>query len=190
MATMEREQLGAAMARLWWMWLVTGIICLLVSVTVLQFSEASAAVVGIIFGVMLFVAGLQYLVIGTLAEGYKWLWYGFGGLFVVGGVLAMFYPVETFLNLADVLGFLFVLIGAMWIVEGLVSKEVNPLWWLGFASGIVMALLGFWLGGQFLITKAYTLLVFTGAYALMKGIADIVLAFQIRRLGKLPTDAI
>lgn len=37
-------------------------------------------------------------------------------------------------------------------------------------------------GGQFFFTKAATLLVFAGIWALMRGILDIVTAFQVTSL--------
>ena len=46
--------------------------------------------------------------------------------------------------------------------------------------------LGFWASGQFLVTKAYELLIFAGIWALLHGITDIVKAFQIKRLGSVP----
>jgi uncharacterized membrane protein HdeD (DUF308 family) len=45
-----------------------------------------------------------------------------------------------------------------------------------------MLIMAFWTSGQFYITKAYTLLVFAGIWALMHGVTDIVRAFQIRQL--------
>ncbi len=185
-ADMTTEQ---AIGRLWWMWLVTGILWILFSVIILQFNTASAAAVGIIFGVMLFVAGLQDFAVASIVREMKWLWFVFGGILVIGGLFAMFYPVETFLALADILGFIFVFIGIMWIVQALMAKDVASLWWLNLAAGIIMVVMGFWLGGQFFITKAYTLLVFAGIYALMKGVTDIVLAFEIKRHGGVPTGS-
>ena len=41
------------------------------------------------------------------------------------------------------------------------------------------------LSGQFFLTRAVTLLVFAGIWAMLKGITDIVRAFQIRQLGSL-----
>jgi uncharacterized membrane protein HdeD (DUF308 family) len=37
--------------------------------------------------------------------------------------------------------------------------------------------------GEFFLDRAVTLLVFAGVWALMKGITDIVRAFQMRELG-------
>ena len=53
---------------------------------------------------------------------------------------------------------------------------------LGLVSGIIMVVLGFWLGGSYFITKAQTLLVFAGVWALMRGLMDIVLSFQVKKL--------
>ena len=51
-----------------------------------------------------------------------------------------------------------------------------------------MMILAFWTGGQFFIDKAYVLLVFAGIWALIHGVNDIFLAFQIRELGKLAKE--
>jgi uncharacterized membrane protein HdeD (DUF308 family) len=52
-------------------------------------------------------------------------------------------------------------------------------------SGILMLIIAFWVGGQFFFDKAYTLLVFSGMWALLKGLLDILRAFQIRMVGKI-----
>ncbi len=184
----ETETTASAMrdtARMWWLWLVAGIGWVIFSVIVLQFDTQSAAAVGIIFGLMLLVAGLQYVVVGTQVEGWNWLWYVFGAILIIGGFTALFYPTRTFLAIANILGFLFAIIGLIWIMEAFVTKEGNDLWWISLVAGILMIALGFWLGGQFLFTKVETLLVFAGIWALMKGIIDIIIAFQVKKLGKI-----
>lgn len=174
--------------RMWWLWLVAGILWILIALVILQMDGASATTVGIIIGVMLMVAGIQYIFVGTIAEGWKWLWYVFGAVLLIAGLVALFNPTRTVAAIADILGFIFALIGILWIIEAFSSKDVNDLWWLSLIAGILMIALGFWLGGQFLITKVYTLLVFTGIWALMKGIIDIVTAFQVKKLGKISVD--
>ena len=44
--------------------------------------------------------------------------------------------------------------------------------------------IAFWAAGQLFATKAYTLLVFAGLWALMQGIIDLVRAFEVRRMHK------
>ena len=114
-----------------------------------------------------------------------WLYGLFGVLFLIAGVIALISPENTFAALADILGFLFLLVGIFWIIQAFVSREINELWWLGLLSGILMVILAFWTGGQFFIEKAYVLLVFAGIWALLQGVSDVVRAFQIRKLGEM-----
>ena len=48
-----------------------------------------------------------------------------------------------------------------------------------------MLILAFWASGQFYTEKEYTLLIFTGIWALMHGITDLVQAFAVRGLRNL-----
>jgi uncharacterized membrane protein HdeD (DUF308 family) len=163
-----------------WLWLVSGVLWMLVSVIILQFDQASAATVGVIGGVMLIYAGVEYFFLASLTSRMRWLWYLFGGFLIVGGGVALFYPTRTFLAIANILGFMFVFMGVMWIVEAFLAREYNDLWWLNLLAGIVTVVLGFWLSGQFLITQAAALLVFAGIWAMMRGILDITAFFTMR----------
>ena len=91
-------------------------------------------------------------------------------------------PAGTFTGLANVLGFLFLVVGIWWVIQAFLTRPVNPMWWLGLTSGILLIVLGFWTSGQFFLQRAYVLLVFAGIWALMHGILEIVQAFQIRSL--------
>jgi len=184
--TSEERAVATAIGRYWWAWIVLGALWILASFVILQFGQASATTVGLIVGVMLLVAGVQEFVVGAFAGGWKWLWYIFGVFFLLGGLYALFNPTQTFYAVASTLGFLFLLIGIFWFVEAFATMGMNQLWWLGLIAGILMVGLGFWASGQFLVTKAYYLLIFAGVWALLHGITDIVKAFQIKRLGSLP----
>jgi uncharacterized membrane protein HdeD (DUF308 family) len=174
--------------RYWWLWLVAGIVWIIVGFVILQFEDSSIRAVGIIIGVMFLIAGLQYVVVGTQAEGWNWLWYIFGGFLIVGGLVAMFNPEQTFVAIANIIGFIFLMIGIIWIIEAFATKTYNDLWWLTLITGILMIALAFWLGNQFFFDKAATLLVFAGVWALMRGIIDIIGAFQVKKMGKIATD--
>jgi uncharacterized membrane protein HdeD (DUF308 family) len=169
----------------WWLWLITGTIWILASVVILQFDQASIKTVGVIIGLMFLFSGVQQFIIAGVSEGWaRWLAVFFAVLLVAAGVISLIEPKQTFAGFADILGFLFVIVGAMWIIEALIAREVQDLWWLGLISGIAMVVLGFWTGGQFFIDKAYLLLVFAGIWALMHGVTDIVKAFTVRHLHK------
>lgn len=180
----EREVLSE-MGRMWWLWLLLGIGWMIVSIIILEIDETSVDTVGIIIGIMFIVAGVQEFLIAAVSEGWKWLWIVFGGILVLCGIAALAEPKGTFSAFANLLGFIFLLVGAMWIIEAFAQKELNPLWWLGFVAGIMMLILAFWAAGQFWVTKAYTLLVFAGIWAMLKGVTDIFRAFQIKKIGKL-----
>jgi uncharacterized membrane protein HdeD (DUF308 family) len=181
----EARTVVEGIARLWWLWIVFGIFWIAIAVVILQFDQASVTTVGVLVGALFLAAAVQNFVIMSLAETGRWIYGLFGVLFVIAGVLALISPENTFAALADMLGFLFLLVGIFWIIQAFVSREVNELWWLGLLAGILMIVLAFWTGGQFFIDRVYVLLIFAGIWALMQGVTDIVRAFQIRKLGEL-----
>ena len=173
----------AALAKYWWLMLGIGIAWTIVSIVILQFDEASITTVGVIIGFMFAGAALQNFALAGLASGgIRWVFGIFGVLFLGASIISFISPENTFAAIADILGFLFLIIGVFWIIEAFASKEANELWWLGLVSGILMVILAFYTAGQFFIEKAYVLLVFAGIWALMQGVKDIVLAFQLRKL--------
>lgn len=172
----------AAMTRFWWMWLVSGVVWVLIALVILQFDDASVATVGVLIGLMFLLSGIQQIALGAAVDGGKWVWYLFGVLLVAAGVVSLISPEETFAGFADMLGFLFLIVGVFWTVGAFVERERNELWWLGLLSGLLMVMLAFWTAGQFFIDKAYVLLVFAGVWALLHGATDLVRAFQTRRI--------
>jgi uncharacterized membrane protein HdeD (DUF308 family) len=180
------REVGAAMGSLWWLWLIAGIAWIVIALVVLQFDQASITTVGVLIGIMFIISAFQQFALGAFVGGWlqlvMWL---FGVLFLVAGIIALISPENTFAAIADILGFLFLLVGIFWIIQSFGDRDVNELWWLGLIAGILMIILAFWTGGQFFIEKQYVLLVFAGIWALLEGVTDIVKAFAIRRLSKL-----
>jgi uncharacterized membrane protein HdeD (DUF308 family) len=181
----EAREALKGISRLWWLWIVFGLAWVIVGVVILQFDDASVTTVGLIVGIMFLATGFQQFAVGTMAERFKWLYWIFGVFFLIAGVLALMSPENTFNALADILGFLFLLVGLFWILQAFATREVNELWWLGLTAGVLMVILAFWTGGQFFIEKQYLLLVFSGIWALMQGFIDLVRAFQIKKIGEL-----
>ena len=180
------REAGGEMGKLWWLWLISGVAWIVIALVVLQFDQASITTVGVLIGIMFILSGFEQFFLGAFVGGWiqlvMWI---FGVLFIVAGIIALISPENTFAAIADILGFLFLLVGVFWIIQAFGDRDVNELWWLSLIAGILMIILAFWTGGQFFIEKAYVLLVFAGIWALMQGVTDIVKAFQIRRLGKL-----
>ena len=182
----DLEEVGLQLSKLWWLWLVAGIAWVAIALIILQFDDASITTVGVLIGVMFILSAFQQFTFGALTHGWlqlvMWL---FAVLFLIAGVIALISPENTFAAIADILGFLFLLVGTFWIIQALATRELNELWWLGLTSGILMVIMAFWTGGQFFIDKAYVLLVFAGIWAMFHGVNDIFRAFQLRALGKL-----
>jgi uncharacterized membrane protein HdeD (DUF308 family) len=185
MQRVDMQRAGRELAHWWWAWLVSGIVWIIAALVILQFNRASVVTVGIIVGVMFIVSGIEGLLVAQVGGGWKWLTITLGILLLIGGLFALFNPVVAFLAVADILGFVFTLIGIFWILEALATQQENALWGLGLVAGIIMIALGFATVAKLLPSRAYMLLVLAGIWALLHGITDIVKAFQIRHLGEL-----
>ena len=173
------------LAGLWWMWIVFGILWTVAALVILQENDpgVAEATVGLIVGIMFLVTAFQNLVIASLIEGgVKWLFGIFGVVFIAAGIVALANPQETFRAIADVLGFLFLIVGVFWIIEAFAMRAGNDLWWMGLIAGILMVVLAFITSGQLFWEKQQLLLLFAGIWALMAGITDFVRAWQIKQL--------
>jgi uncharacterized membrane protein HdeD (DUF308 family) len=182
--TAQDRESARVLSAMWWLSLIAGVAWIVIALVILQFDGASVTTVGVLIGLMFLLAGMQELVMAAAAESLRWLWGLFGLLFLICGVLALISPENTFAALADVLGFLFLVVGVFWTMRAFIMRDIDPLWGVGLLAGILMIVLAFWTGGQFYVTKQYTLLVFAGIWALMHGITDIVQAFGLRALQK------
>ena len=172
----------AQVAKYWWAELLLGVLWLVVAIVVLKFNHASVITVGVVTGVMFLAFAAEEWLLAALAPRARWLWALFAVLLTAAGIIALINPTDTFTAFADVLGFVFLVIGIVWVIHAFAERAFNELWWLGLISGILMVILAFWVSGQFFLERANTLLVFAGVWAILKGITDIVRGFQIRKL--------
>ena len=166
----------------WWVLLVAGVAWVAAALVILQFNNASVTAVGVLVGLMFVGVGIENLALARLDVSMRWLWALFGVLFLVSAVICFAHPASTFAGLADVLGFLFLIVGIWWMVRAFLERAVNPLWWTGLISGILMTIVAFFTSGQFFIHRAYLLLVLAGIWALLQGTTNIVRAFEVRSL--------
>jgi uncharacterized membrane protein HdeD (DUF308 family) len=178
---------GSALEKIasyWWVELLVGVFWVVISVVVLKFNHASVTTVGILTGLMFLLFAGQQAALAAIDRPRRWLWAIFSVLLAVSGIVALRQPSATFAGFADILGFVFLLIGLMWTVQAFTERPVNDLWWMTLVGGIMMTVLAFWVSGQFFVVRAYTLLIFAGVWAMTTGIIDIVRAFQVREMGR------
>ncbi len=178
----RNQSLFGEITGVWWLFLITGLIWLMISLVVLRFNTTSVTTVGVLIGVLFLVAGLNEFMIATVRPTWKWAHVLLGIIFIIAGIVAFAHPQNAFWALASIVGLLLVLKGTLDIITSSMTKDVNHLWGLGLAAGIVEVLLGFWASQQFYPARAALILIWVGFFALFRGISEIVLAFQIRRL--------
>ena len=165
---------------LWWLWLVWGFAWIVAALVILQFDSASIATIGIIVGMHVHLRRRPAARARRGRRPARWVWALFGVLFLIAGVICFINPEETFAGLADILGFLFLIVGVWWTIQAFLARDDEPAVVARLITGILMIILAFWTSGQFFIEKAYTLLVFAGIWATDAGVGDIVRAFQRR----------
>jgi uncharacterized membrane protein HdeD (DUF308 family) len=168
----------------WWVELLVGVFWIVISVVVLKFNHASVTTVGILTGIMFLIFAAEEFLLAAIDRHHRWLWAIFGVLLTASGIVALVEPSSTFAGFADILGFVFLLIGTLWMVQAFAERSFNDLWWLTLISGILMIVLAFWVSGQFFLVRAYTLLIFAGIWAMTTGVIAIIRAFQIREVGQ------
>ncbi len=176
-----REAAGEA-TRAWWLWLFAGVAWIVVSLIILQFDAVSVTTVGVLTGVMFTLSAAQNFALVAIPSALRWVAALFGLLFAISALICLMNPTATFTAMADMLGFLFGLVGVWWMIEAFLERPVNPLWWIGLIAGILMTGLAFSAAAQLFVHRAYLLLVYAGLWALMQGITHIARAFAIRRL--------
>ena len=165
--------------RLWWVPLVSGIIWILASLVLFRFDVSSAKGVGIIAGIVFIVAGIEEIAtMGSAREPWRWLHAILGVLLLIGGVVALANPVNTFLSIAALVGWLLLIKGIFDIILALSNRGID-LWWLRLVVGIVEIALAAVVSGN-PVQKAVFLVAFVAAAAMFRGVANIALAFQIR----------
>jgi len=181
-ASMEEVRLKPGVP--WWLFLMTGLAWLVISLVVLRFNYnpgTSVATVGILLGVMFLGAAINEFGISALVDGWRWFHIALGVFFLLGALWGFVNPKEAFWALASVLGFLLVMMGTLTLITSVAGKGSNPLWGLGLVNGILEILLGFWASQQYYPARATLILIWVGFMALFRGIGEIVLAFQVKK---------
>jgi len=181
---MEEREAAEEAAGLWWLFLLTGILWILVSLIVFRFDYTSVAAISYLFGfVAIFVGINEFMAIGGSSTGWK-IFHGlFGLLFVVVGVIALIHPYDTFQTLAAVMSFFLIFLGIFNLVLAFATKSEVDYWWVTLIVGIIQLLLGFWAAGYF-GREEFLLVIFVAAVCLMRGITEIIFAFKLHSLKK------
>jgi uncharacterized membrane protein HdeD (DUF308 family) len=170
-----------------WGWpLAYGVITLLLGVVILVWPDRTIEVVAVLLGIQLVVAGVFQFVVAIAAAdgsgGTRVLLALLGVLSLIAGLYALRHLQVTILALALILGIFWIVNGAVEIVTALIDDTMRGRGWtvlmglLSIAAGIVVLV---WPG-----ISLHTLAVVLGVWLLVLGGMEIVLAFQLRSLGR------
>jgi uncharacterized membrane protein HdeD (DUF308 family) len=164
---------------LWWVLLVTGSLWTIFALVVFQFDYTTVSALSILLGTVCVAAGLFELVAAFASHGWwRAIHLVLAVVFVAIGIAAYAHPENTFKALAAIFAFYLLLRGIFDIIVALLVRPAE-LWWVRLVSGVVLIALAFWAAGDF-GHKAFLLVVWVGASALVHGIAQIVMAFHLR----------
>jgi uncharacterized membrane protein HdeD (DUF308 family) len=164
---------------LWWVLLVTGSLWILFALLVFRFDYTSVSALSILLGTVCLAAALLEVVAAGGSHGWwRVAHIGLAVVFAVVGVVAYVHPGNTFDALATIFAFYLLVRGAFEIVVAVLTRGAE-LWWIGLITGTLQVLLAFWAAGDF-GHKAFLLVVWVGASALIHGIAELVTAFRIK----------
>lgn len=177
MTTMQRNRQRREAIGPWWLFLVTGIAWALLALAVLQFSLASVAAIAVLFGAVLLAAGLNEFLIAALHRHWRWAHVVLGVLFVAGAVAAFVWPGPTFVALSRILAWFLLFKGVFDVIDSLAVRV--ELWWLRLITGALEIALAFWAVG-YTGRSAVLLVAWVGIGAMMRGITEIVFAFDVR----------
>jgi uncharacterized membrane protein HdeD (DUF308 family) len=168
-------------SRFWWLLLVTGAAWIVVSIVILRFDYTTVAAVAVLFGVYCLVAAVNEMVIGAVSSSTGWrIAHGLlAVLLVVVGVVSLMNLGATFVTLAAVISFYFIFRGCFDIAMAFAGSAV-PGWWVLLISGLIELGLGFWAAGSWNVSVV-VLVAWVAAGALVHGIGEIALGFQIHQ---------
>ena len=166
----------------WWLFLITGIGWMLVALIVLRFDYTSVNAIAILFGIVAIAAGVLEIGLTVFASGWWKLLYGIlAVVFIATGIVSFIHPGDTFLALAAVMSFFLIFAGTFDIIASISARREIEVWWLQLIGGIILLALGFWAAGYY-GRSAVLLVAWVAAFAVIRGVRDIVIAFRVREV--------
>ncbi len=179
----EEEVYDEGFGSLWWVFLITGTLWLILSLIMFRFNLTSAKSIGILAGIVFLCAGLfELLMVGVVKGGWwKALNAILGVLLIVGGIMSFIHPGNAFVAIASITGFMFLFVGIIDVFLAFANRA--GLWWLRLISGLICIGLAFWASGDFQ-RKAILLVTWVALFALFRGINSFIVAFSLRHVHK------
>jgi uncharacterized membrane protein HdeD (DUF308 family) len=172
----------ASMLPPWWTLLITGVAWVLVALIILRFSYTSVYAISLLFGFVALAAGMVELWLTMVAQGWWKLLNGVLAVaYIAAGVVGFVHPGGTFVALAAVFSFFLIFAGTFDIIESITARDEIQVWWLQLVGGVIELMLGFW-AAEAWGRSAILLVAWVGAFAMIRGVRDIVFGFRVREM--------
>ncbi len=175
-----------AMSRNWWAWALRGVVAILFGIATFIWPSISLAVLVALFGAYALVDGI-FATIAALShtEVPRWWVLLVEGLVGIGaGVVAFLYPSITALALLMLIAAWAIVTGILEVVAAIqLRKEIEGEWMLAL-SGVLSVVFGVLLVLQ-PTAGALAVLWLIGAYAILFGVSELVLAIRLHGIKNL-----
>jgi uncharacterized membrane protein HdeD (DUF308 family) len=166
----------------WWLLLITGVAWTLVALILLRFDYTSVSSISLLFGFVAIAAGVVEIGMIFLASGWwKLLNAILAFVYLAAGVVAFVHPGDTFLALAAIFSFFLIFAGTFDVIQSISARHEIEVWWLQLIGGLIEIALGFWAAGYY-GRSSVLLIAWVAAFAVIRGVRDIVFAFRVREL--------
>jgi uncharacterized membrane protein HdeD (DUF308 family) len=166
-------------AKDWWIFLIGGIISLVFGAVILAVDwgvDSLAAFIGALF----IIEGVAWGVTRPLDGGTRSTNLIAGGLAIAAGIALLVWPGRGLYTLGVFIGIFVVVSGVIHIV-GALTNRYAPHWWLVLALGLIEVPIGIWAMRRPGTTLA-VIVTLAGAWAIVTGIWQILIAFDVRSL--------
>ena len=177
--TVEPRDTLEAVGRAWWLDLVVGVVSVLVGVLTLAWPGRTVAVVAVLIGLELLVAGVLGLIAAFGQRDEHRVWTSVAGLgAIVVGILCLKDVFQTVQTLALIVGILWVVQGVAEFFLGVAGRAANraltiAIGIFGVVAGVVVL--------TYPIDSVLVLAVVFGAWLTVAGVLRILAALSVRR---------
>jgi uncharacterized membrane protein HdeD (DUF308 family) len=181
-AAQTSTAMSAALARNWWLIALRGVLAILFGVVAILLPGPTLAALVLLFAAYMVVDGVLAIIAAVRAarRRERWGWLIFEGVVdLAAAAIAFLFPIATIFAFVLLLGAWAIVSGAMLWAAAFRLNLAHGRWLMAF-GGIVSVIWGFLLI-LWPAIGALALTLWIGAYALIFGVALLVLAFRLRR---------
>jgi uncharacterized membrane protein HdeD (DUF308 family) len=189
---MDPQDIAGRVGGAWGWVLGFGIVTLLAGVVTVAWPDQTILVVAVLFAVQILVDGVFNLVRSIADSGESG---GYRVLLMVLGIFSIIVGVLALQNIVQTVAVLVLLLGAYWIVHGIIEAVVaiadrnTPHRGLQITAGVIGAIAGI-VVLSYPINSIFTLAVILGIWLSMYGIMLTVLAFRLRKVAQSTTGPV